>query len=99
LSRVSREGLPIYRGGRSLQVAPKELGDAAEALRRELDASAVLGIALSAVGEGQEVDLVLKTPLNQEVRRLSYGGHPANAPRWAVNMALDWLRRQVQEKG
>jgi len=58
-----------------------------------------LGVVLSPAGEGQVVDLVLQTPLDQEIRHLSYGGHPANAPRWAVNMALDWLRRQVQTKG
>lgn len=99
LSRISRDGHPAYRGGRSLQVAAEALAEAAEALRREVDASVVLGVALSPAGEGQEIDLVLQTPLNQEVRHLSYGGHPANAPRWAVNMALDWLRRQVQTKG
>ncbi|MGD0610046.1 MAG: CinA family nicotinamide mononucleotide deamidase-related protein [Anaerolineales bacterium] len=99
LQRISREGHSAYRGGRSLQVAPQALRDAAEGLRRELDASSVLGVVLSPAGEGQVVDLVLQTPLDQEIRHLSYGGHPANAPRWAVNMALDWLRRQVQTKG
>ena len=99
LARLSREGLPVYRGGRSLEVRPDQLGETAEALRRELDASAVLGIALSSAGEGQEIDLFLQTPLNQDARRLSFGGHPANAARWAVNMALDWLRRQMQVKG
>jgi len=99
LSRISQTGDPAYRGGRNLQVAPEALGEMAEALRQEVGASVALGVALSTGGEGQEIHLVLQTPLQQEVQHLNYGGHPASAPRWAVNMALDWLRRRVQTKG
>jgi nicotinamide-nucleotide amidase len=99
LSRLSRPQQPAYRAGRSVQVAPETLAEAAEAFRREVDASAVLGVVLSPDEDEQAVDLFLKTPSGQDHRHLNYGGHPANAARWAVNMALDWLRRTLPTKG
>jgi hypothetical protein len=50
-------------------------------------------------GESQNISMVIITPLGQVERQLTYGGHPKNAARWAVNNAIDWLRRIVQQAG
>jgi competence/damage-inducible protein CinA-like protein len=99
LGRLSKTQQPVYRGGRNVGVGPEALPETAETFRREVGASAVLGVALSPDQDGQAVDLFLHSPSSQEVRHLIYGGHPDNAPRWATNMALDWLRRAAQAKG
>ncbi len=59
----------------------------------------MLGVHLLASPEKQEVFMVLLTPEGREEMRLEYGGHPKNAPRWAVNNSLDWLRRQALKDG
>jgi nicotinamide-nucleotide amidase len=97
LTRLSRSGHPAYRNGSSHPVAPAELAAAAEAIRQESAASISIGVNLVAAAEQQEIYLVLVTPRGREERTLTYGGHPRNAPRWAANMALDWLRRFALE--
>ncbi len=62
-----------------------------------MNATAVLGVALTSSGGQQNIAIVSITPFGQEERQLSYGGHPKNAARWAVNSALDGLRRIAQE--
>ena len=42
------------------------------------------------------VELVLVTPEETRERRLSFGGHPGLLQRWAVNLALNWLRRSAE---
>jgi hypothetical protein len=98
LTRLARSGHPAYRDGNSRLVAPAELAAAAETALQETGASISIGVALAAAGEQQEIHLVLITPRGREERSLTYGGHPRNAPRWAANMALDWLRRYALEK-
>lgn len=96
-TRLSRLGNTAYRGGRSRLIKLKELGSASEAVLQELNVSAVLGVALTKNGDHQDIALVSITPLGRKERSLSYGGHPKNGARWAVNTSLDWLRRIVQE--
>jgi nicotinamide-nucleotide amidase len=56
-------------------------------------AEVVLGISLLPGVEKQDLYLILVTPVEkaQQLHR-SYGGPPGNAPRWAVNNALNLLR-------
>jgi hypothetical protein len=72
---------------------------AAETTRQEFHSSAALAVALSSSAESQDISMALLTPLGRSERQLTYGGHPKNAPRWAVNTAIDWLRRIAQEAG
>ncbi|MDW8226511.1 MAG: hypothetical protein RMJ60_01775 [Anaerolineales bacterium] len=39
----------------------------------------------------------MRLPTGCKYYRLTYGGHPKNLERWAVNMALDRLRRMLLE--
>jgi nicotinamide-nucleotide amidase len=99
MTRLNRVGQLVYRGGRSRELQRDALGKAAKALAQEMDASVVLGLILSVSSGKQEIFIIIITPDGQEEKLLAYGGHPANARRWAVNMALDWLRRSLQEAG
>ena len=99
LTRFARTGHPAYLGGSISQVQPEALAAGAEAIRQQFDASAALGVAYSKEDEKQDIYILLVTPLGETGRHLSYGGHPGNARRWAVNMALDDLRRRGQESG
>ena len=75
------------------------MGQAAEKIRQEFNSDIALAVALSTSGESQDISIAITTPLGQPERQLTYGGHPKNATRWAVNTAIDWLRRIAQEAG
>ena len=45
--------------------------------------------------EKQALVLFLKTPINEQIVDLSYGGPPINGIPWAVNMSLDFIRRNI----
>ena len=97
MTRLNRATHPAYQGGRSRFIQSNEIVQASQALLKEMNASVVLGLALSNTGEQQDLVIASITPLGQQERHLTYGGHPKNAARWAVNTALDWLRRRAQE--
>jgi hypothetical protein len=97
--RLNRAAHPAYQGGRSRLIQLNELIQASQALLKETNASVVLGVALFNTGEQQDLVIASITPLGQQERHLTYGGHPKNAARWAVNTALDWLRRSTKEVG
>ncbi len=94
--RLSGPGLaPVH-----VEILPSLDSDLlAETVRQtcqKYNTSAGLGIALAPQEEQTRVYLHLHTPLADQSRQLSYGGHPRNAARWAVNMALDWLRLEIE---
>ncbi|HTX91100.1 MAG TPA: CinA family nicotinamide mononucleotide deamidase-related protein [Anaerolineales bacterium] len=96
-ARLARAGHPAYRGGTSREVPAEQMDQAIHELGAERSASVVLGVRLAVSGEQQDIFIDLLTPAGREQRRLTYGGHPRNAARWAVNNALDGLRRIAQE--
>jgi Damage-inducible protein CinA KH domain len=95
--RLAQAEHPAYCGGNAGTRREETLAQAAEAARQEFNAIASIGIALSISGEKQGADTVTITPFEHKERYLPYGGHPKNAARWAVNNALDGLRRIAQE--
>jgi nicotinamide-nucleotide amidase len=99
MKRLNPVGHSAYLGGSSREIRSDELVTASASLLQEMHATAVLGVALSITGEQQDIAIVIITPLGQEERHLTYGGHPKNAARWTVNTALDRLRRIAQEAG
>ncbi len=92
-ARLSRTAHPAFLGGNGLTVQEEPLAEALEKSRKQFHATAALGVACDTNEDEQKAALVLITPCGQEERLLTYGGHPGNLPGWAVNMALDWLRR------
>jgi len=99
LSRLERTGHPLYRGGQRREVQEDSLAQIAEMIHQDFDSSVVLGVILSVSNAKQDISIAILTPLGQEERQLTYGGHPKNAARWATNTALDGLRRIALEAG
>jgi hypothetical protein len=99
LRRFGQAGHPLYRGGNQQALQAGSLVQAAETIHQEFNTSAALAVALSISGECQDISIAVITPLGQAERQLTYGGHPKNAARWAINTAIDWLRRIAQEAG
>ncbi|MBI4731075.1 MAG: competence/damage-inducible protein A [Chloroflexi bacterium] len=94
-TRLARAAHPAFRGGSRLPVREESLAGVLEKTRVQFNVSSALGVACFNEGDEQIARLALITPHGREERLLDYGGHPGNLPRWAVNMALDWLRRKA----
>ena len=71
---------------------PGELAARTRELRERSGAKAALGVALFRSESEQAIELHLATPEGEKSQRLTYGGPPNYSPRWAGNMALNWLR-------
>jgi len=72
------------------------LMDVLKEAQTEANADVALGIVASV--EARTADIVLITPRGEKTHHLSYGGPPRSVTRWAVNLALDWLRRRAMEQ-
>ncbi|HEY9152539.1 MAG TPA: molybdopterin-binding protein [Anaerolineales bacterium] len=69
-----------------------------EALRRaraESKTDVALGVTVHM--EDHSADMALITPRGEKTHRITYGGPPRSLPRWAMNLALNWLRTVAQE--
>jgi competence/damage-inducible protein CinA-like protein len=99
LRRFGQAGHPLYIGGNQQTLQTDSLVQSAEKIRREFQSSVGLSVVLSSSGERQDIFMAVITPLGRSERQLAYGGHPKNAVRWAVNSAIDWLRRIALEAG
>jgi nicotinamide-nucleotide amidase len=97
MTRLNRTGHSAYRGGRCLQIEEEMLVKNSKALLQEMNTTVVLGTMLSNSGLKQDIFIFIITPNGSIEKHLAYGGHPANAQHWAINMALDELRRSTQE--
>jgi len=60
--------------------------------------SATCGLAFAAFVDEMSADLVVITPHGEETRHITYGGHPRNLPRWAVNLGMNMLRLASEGK-
>jgi competence/damage-inducible protein CinA-like protein len=83
-----------------LVVAPPDLAadglmQASRTVRLEAGADVALGVA--AFVEQRSAEMVLITPRGEKRHRITYGGPPGSLSRWAVNLALNWLRTSLQE--
>jgi competence/damage-inducible protein CinA-like protein len=99
LGGVLKRRLANAQASNLLGVESAELGEAElsahlKSVQEKHDAMAALGIA--AFPESRSIELVLITPENTTERQLAFGGHPGLLSRWAVNVALNWLRRAAQ---
>ncbi len=74
---------------------PDSLLEALRAVRAESRSDAALGVIASI--ENRTAAIALITPRGEKTHHISYGGPPRSVTRWAVNLALDWLRRRAVE--
>jgi nicotinamide-nucleotide amidase len=90
-SRLMSKASSSFRNGRIASVPITDLESEARELAQQGQATIALIVQCSIADN--TIDLGLFTPAGFTKRALSYGGHPRNLQTWAVNMALDWLRR------
>jgi hypothetical protein len=85
----------IYLGGTVLEnpPGPDGLKELTFSTLQKSIAQVALGVSLIPGRDKQDVYFCLITPQGIQQLDRSYGGAPGNAPRWAVNHALDLLRR------
>ncbi len=69
----------------------------AAARTARLDAGADIGLGVAAFPEQHAAEMVLISPRGEKSHRITYGGPPRSLARWAVNLALNWLRTAMQE--
>ncbi len=74
---------------------PAALLEAVRAARAESKAEAALGV--SVYPDERAAEMVLIIPKGEKTHRITYGGPPRSLPRWAMNIALNWLRTAAQE--
>lgn len=74
---------------------PADLIKAVRTARSDNRADAALGISVDV--EDHSAEMVLITPRGEKTHHISYGGPPRSLPRWATNLALNWLRTSAQE--
>ena len=72
---------------------PAALMVALHAARVESNADAVVGVAI--YPDERAAEMALITPKGEKTHHITYGGPPRSLPLWAVNLALDWLRRRA----
>jgi len=79
------------------ELHPDQLMETLQQSRNTLGSDAAIGVVVNI--EDRSADMALITPTSQKTHHLSYGGPPRSLPRWAVNLALNWLRKAALENG
>jgi competence/damage-inducible protein CinA-like protein len=85
----------VFRGGRLFpEPAPPEVAEQAlDDLMQSSPAAAGLMLHLSQAGSKAEIHILVRNPSGEKKVDRSYGAALTNAPRFAVNLALDTTRR------
>jgi nicotinamide-nucleotide amidase len=69
-----------------------------QALRAaQADSKAEAAIGVLAHPEERSADMVMILPTGEKTHHITYGGPPRSLPRWATNLALNWLRTTLEE--
>jgi competence/damage-inducible protein CinA-like protein len=86
-----------FAGGHLLpdRVEPAALPALVEHARAEFGADLALGVVAWREGDRERMAFQLSGAGMEQAAERSYGGPPGNAARWAVNMALDFVRRRL----
>ncbi|MFN3308078.1 MAG: competence/damage-inducible protein A [Anaerolineales bacterium] len=93
IQRLSPHGEPFVAGQYlTTSYPPEDFFGLTDSFRQYVKAECGLGVLILSGVQTQEVYLHLITPYTQQTFTKPYGGPPQNAPRWAVNHALDILR-------
>ncbi|MCJ7676191.1 MAG: hypothetical protein MUO35_00535, partial [Anaerolineales bacterium] len=66
-----------------------------EHARHEFSAAVGMGVVAWRDGDRERMAFHLAAPESNTDAERSYGGPPESAARWAVNMALDFIRRHL----
>jgi nicotinamide-nucleotide amidase len=94
------DGLLIRKIPRTTSIpdlSPAALLKAVRAAHEESKTDLALGVSVYP-GE-HSAEMVLITPRGEKTHRITYGGPPRSLSRWAMNLALNWLRNTAQGEG
>ncbi|MFN2143942.1 MAG: CinA family nicotinamide mononucleotide deamidase-related protein [Anaerolineales bacterium] len=93
--RLANTAHPAFLGGEVLAETPNpaQLMAACQRFRETRQADLCIGIALHRGEEKQNLYLSVISPIKERSTSRSYGGPPKMAGQWAVNTALDLIRR------
>jgi len=66
---------------------------------RSAQAESKSDIALGVIvhTEDRSADMVMILPTGEKTHHITFGGPPRSLPRWATNLALNWLRTTIEE--
>jgi nicotinamide-nucleotide amidase len=90
-------GEEVLRGVRLLEEAPQSLSEFAQSLAKETGAETVLAVDLEAGAPQSEISIAVALSGKEHEYRFTYGGPPDVAPRWALNAALNALRKSLSK--
>jgi nicotinamide-nucleotide amidase len=76
---------------------PVQLMDALRNARAESHADIALGVSVYL--EDRAAEMAMISSKGEKTHRITYGGPPRSLTRWAMNLALNWLRTTVEEMG
>jgi competence/damage-inducible protein CinA-like protein len=76
-------------------LSPAALMEKMRTARGDGNANIVLGVAVYI--EERAAEMAMITERGEKTHRITYGGPPRSLPRWAMNLALNWLRTTLQE--
>jgi competence/damage-inducible protein CinA-like protein len=97
LASLMEQHADVFAGGRMLpeRLDASGLAAAVDRARREFEAQAALGVVAWRESDRAVMLFHLATPEECQDAERNYGGPPVNAAQWAINMALDFLRRRL----
>ncbi len=91
-------GVLAERLPRTISIGDTDVGQLIAAARSaRLDAKVDVALGVWASEEERTAEMVLITPRGEKTHRITYGGPHRSVRRWAVNLALNWLRTTAQE--
>ena len=61
------------------------------------DSQADLALGVSVYPDERAAEMAMISPRGEKTHRITYGGPPRSLPRWAMNLALNWLRMTAEE--
>jgi nicotinamide-nucleotide amidase len=76
-------------------LTPAALMDALRAARAASKADVALGVSVY-TGE-RAAEMAMITSRGEKTHRITYGGPPRSLSRWAMNLALNWLRVEAED--
>jgi len=65
----------------------------------QADSRANIALGVSVYLEQRAAEMAMISSNGEKTQRITYGGPPRSLPRWAMNLALNWLRMTLEELG
>jgi hypothetical protein len=78
---------------------PTATVDALTQTLRAAQAASKANVAIGVVAypEERSADMMMILPSGEKTHHITFGGPPRSLPRWAANLALNWLRTTLEE--